>query len=309
MQVATKSGSRYSNEIRELYYHLLAQQLPPAKVEQRIRTVLKQFAPGIDLANLKLPKASLAADMRSLEMPTVSASHQAHLLSEVDEHHLNSDGTTLNQKKVQGMLMNGVVLGVKDVVDGSAKAAIKELGRVLDHIRDVGLQLNLPGADRIGWALIETSMSDQASTQKAFNNLLQQNIDSERKEGSRACTNANSEQKKVLQLFCGMHLGVNLRTAQVKSVSQHFVGKTVGVDSVVHAICKLLGHLGSNPEYGKGVQAFPEYIKSIIDQAEAIGDDSDQISCRGKTEQTSRKQVFRDCTKCGSNILPTSTNN
>ena len=128
------------------------------------------------------------ADMRSLEMPTVSASQQAHHLSEMDEYHLNSDGTTLNQKKVQGMLMNGVVLGIKDVVDGSAKAAIKELGRVLDHIRDVGLQLNLPGADRIGWALIETSMSDQASTQKAFNNLLQQNIDSERKEGSRACT-------------------------------------------------------------------------------------------------------------------------
>jgi len=62
---------------------------------------------------LQLPKASLAAHMRSLEMPTVSQVHQAHMLNEASEFHLNSDGTTLNQKKVQGMLVNGGVWGAR----------------------------------------------------------------------------------------------------------------------------------------------------------------------------------------------------
>ena len=91
----------------------------------------------MDLEHLQLPKASLAAHMRSLEMPTVSHVHQAHMLSEASEYHLNSDGTTLNQKKVQGMLVNGVVLGIKDVADGSAKTAVEELSQVLNNIKMV----------------------------------------------------------------------------------------------------------------------------------------------------------------------------
>ena len=206
--LATKEGQQYTNEIRELYYHLLAQQMPPSKIEQCIKTVLQTFTPGVDISNLQFPKASLAAEMRSLEMPTISASHQAHLISSADQYHLNSDRTTLNQKKVQRLLMNGIVLGVNDVVDGSAKAAVDELGRALQHIREIGLQLDLPGAEKIGWALIETSMSDQASTQKVFNRLVQEKAESERKE--RITGSSNDEQKQLLQLFCGMHLGVNL---------------------------------------------------------------------------------------------------
>ena len=95
--------------------------MSPSRIEQCIKSVLQTFTPHIDTTNLNFPKASLGAEMRSLEMPTVSASHQAHLLSSTNEYHLNSDGTTQNQKKVQGMLINGIVLGVKDVVDGSAK--------------------------------------------------------------------------------------------------------------------------------------------------------------------------------------------
>ena len=143
------------------------------------------------------------------------------------------------------MLINGIVLGVKDVVDGSAKAAVDELGRVLQQIKEVGLQLNLPGADKIGWALIQSSMSDGASTQKLFNKLVQEKIEAEQKDSVHATIPTN-DTKNLLQLFCGMHLGVNLRAAQVNDLLS---GRSVGVDSVVHATCKLLGHLGTNPEY------------------------------------------------------------
>ena len=71
------------------------------------------------------------------------------MLSEATEYHLNSDGTTLNQKKVQGMLVNGVVLGVKDVADGSAKTAVEELEEVLNNIRMVARETNMKNADKL----------------------------------------------------------------------------------------------------------------------------------------------------------------
>ena len=79
---------------------------------------------------------------------------------------------------------------------------------------------------------------------------------------------ATERDAEVLKLFCGMHLGVNLRDAQVKALS----GSPPSVDSIVHSACKLLGHLGTNPEYGRGVQAFPEYIpKGITREGRSSG--------------------------------------
>ena len=45
-----------------------------------------------------------------------------------------------------------------------------------------------------------------------------------------------------------------------------------GIDTVVHSVCKLLGHLGAHPEYGKGVRAFPEYLSNLLDEAKEVGD-------------------------------------
>ena len=95
-------------------------------------------------------------------------------------------------------------------------------------------------------------------------------VEAERDTAEGVATERDAE--KVLKLFCGMHLGVNLQDAQVKALS----GSPPSVDSIVHSACKLLGHLATNPEYGRGVQAFPEYIKALLEEAEAVGDtDSD----------------------------------
>ena len=61
-------------------------------------------------------------------------------------------------------------------------------------------------------------------------------------------------------------LGVNLRMAQVNGFNKIAPGNSI--DSVVHAICKLLGHLGSNPEYGKGVVTFPAALEDVGDTDE-----------------------------------------
>ena len=120
------------------------------------------------------------------------------------------------------------------------------------------------------------SMSDGASTQKLFNKLVQEKIEAEQKDSVHATIPTN-DTKNLLQLFCGMHLGVNLRAAQVKATSELLSGRSVGVDSVVHATCKLLGHLGTNPEYGRGVQAFPEYVQSLMEEADAIDDIDENV--------------------------------
>ena len=58
-----------------------------------------------------------------------------------------------------------------------------------------------------------------------------------------------SEGKDLLITFCGMHVGVNLRAAEVKGLNKHAKEKsltTAGVDLIVYSCCKLLGHLGVN---------------------------------------------------------------
>ena len=57
-----KEGGRvYSTAIRELYYKLLADRLPPARIVSTIQSVLKTFYPSLDVDKLKLPWESCAS--------------------------------------------------------------------------------------------------------------------------------------------------------------------------------------------------------------------------------------------------------
>ncbi len=108
--------------------------------------------------------------MRSTELPTVAKAHEAVALSQMDSYHT----TTLNQKKVQGYLINGVTIGVTEVADGTSLTAVDELERLLKTIREVGEELGIRDIHKVGWSLVQSLMSDQASTQKAFNSLVEE---------------------------------------------------------------------------------------------------------------------------------------
>ena len=161
----THEGKKYTNVIRQLYYQLLSKQLPPSKIEGVIKCVLQTFCPHIDIAKLELPKTALATRMRASELPTVNLAQEATVPS---SNVLGSDGTTLNQKKVQGTRMGGLTLGVDPVADGSATSLISQLDKTFTTMRNVGAELNLPEYRKIGWQLVRTVMSDQDSTQKVF---------------------------------------------------------------------------------------------------------------------------------------------
>ena len=125
----TTSGSRrYSPSIRKLYYTLLADQIPPAKIASTIKCVLKCFLPRLDVNQLLLPKEICACYMRREELKTLSMAHKASTISDHVQKgllHMNTDGTTKLQRKLGGTAINGMVLSVNELPDGAADSIIR----------------------------------------------------------------------------------------------------------------------------------------------------------------------------------------
>ena len=174
----TKDGGKvYTHAIRELYYSLLSNQIPPGKIEKTIRAILTCFFPSLKLDSLQLPSESCASYMRRHELATLSLAHKATSVlkqAETGFLHLNTDGTTKCQKKIEGVALNGMVLSVNEVPDGSGDSMIDNISRELEKLRDIARALRLSNSDKINWTLIVSSSSDSASTQKRFNKLLEE---------------------------------------------------------------------------------------------------------------------------------------
>ena len=267
-KLQTLSSKSFNCNVRELYYALLTMHVPPAKIRPIIENVISCLLPSVSLENVRLPKKSCASYMRSQEMPTLSLMHKSSQLSRSDKRHLNSDGTTLHQVKKVAFLINGIVLGISDVADGSSQTALREELQKLDGVE----------ADDI--KRIVSSTSDGAATQSMLNRLLE--------------VNTMKEQRSIVENKCAMHLGVNLRQAQVKAMSamssivkddhvaiqkcnnsvsaeeslddelHRKMGRQYNdIDVFVHEICKAFGHLGT-PEYGHGASTFRVFLASKI---------------------------------------------
>lgn len=78
------------------------------------------------------------------------------------------------RKKIEGAALNGMVLSVNNVPDGSAISMIEDVSRELEKLRETAHALKLPNANKINWTLIASSTSDSASTQKRFNKLAEE---------------------------------------------------------------------------------------------------------------------------------------
>ena len=62
--VQTKLGKRYSPAIRKLYYSMLSEEVPSAKIANIIKTVVRSMFPGIGVDKIQLPKRACANYMR-----------------------------------------------------------------------------------------------------------------------------------------------------------------------------------------------------------------------------------------------------
>ena len=235
----TKEGRRYSPAIRKLYYSLLSAQVPPGKIAAIVRTVLSSLFPSVDVSTLRLPAESCAGYMRREELKTVSAAHQATVLASEEKLYLNSDGTTKFQKKLNATAFNGIVLSVSEIPDGKADSVIDDIGVQLQKLRNIAKELGIPNYDMFNWTMIHSSSSDSASTQKRLNHLLQEKKDEE-------LHPVAESDLDIVKIFCGMHLGVNLRKAFMHSTTDMSVDhhdNTI-VDTFVYEFCKLFGSYG-----------------------------------------------------------------
>ena len=278
----TKCGGKmYSDSIRQLYYSLLADQIPPAKIACTIKFVLKSFLPSLNTDDLVLPKESCAGYMRREELKTVSMAHKAYTVIESKSLDLNSDGTTKYQKKLGGVAVNGMVLSLNEVPDGSADSMIENISRELAKLRDIGHALNLHNPERVNWTLFRSSTSDSAASQKRFNRLLEQRREQdEERFGPVSC-----DAIELVENLCAMHLGSNLRKAfldgmktvisknndaSVESSAQH--REHDRTDTFVHEFCKLFGTHGV-PEYGCG-RMFADYIALKLNEVDCHSEES-----------------------------------
>ena len=257
---------KYTPEIRKLYYNLLAEQVPVSKITDIIRHVLKCFNPTENVEDLQLPKRSCASYMRKEELKTICDVHKATVISELStkskQLHLYTDGTTKNQKKLGGVVANDLVMGVNELQDGSAASAIEDISREFERLRHTATVLGLPNPNSINWTLVVSSTSDSAATQKRINKLIEECRQSDEQRFGPATT----ETIDVIETFCSMHLGVNLRKAFLSGlvdIDDDSERRNHRVDTMVYEFCKLFGK-SEVPEYCSGVVSFPEFLEVKI---------------------------------------------
>ena len=70
---------------------------------------------------------------------------------------------------------------------------------------------------------------------------------------------------EIIESFCSMHLGINLRKAFLSGIAteseeDNESRKYHRVDKIVYEFCKLFGTNGV-PEYTLGVQSFPDFLE------------------------------------------------
>ena len=258
-----KRGKAYPPLVRKLYYSLLAKQVPASQCSEIVKTVLETFYPTVDVQNLPLPQKSCASYMRKEELVTVSSAHKASVLCEAAKtssgFRLNTDGTTKNQKKLGGIVINDTILSVNELSDGTALTAVDDISKELEKLRTTAKLLGLPNANSINWTMLVSSTSDSASTQKRLNKLIQER----REEDEKRFGAATTDTVELIETFCAMHLGVNLRKAFLSGLDSDDVAassrKYNSVDQFVHEFCKLFSPHGA-PEYACGAQAFPDFL-------------------------------------------------
>ena len=278
--IQTKSGGNtYSHAVRKLYYTLLADQIPPSKVASTIRAVLKCFFPNLDVERVQLPQERCAGYMRREELRTVSMAHKAAMISEhahKGQLHMNTDGTTKNQKKLGSVALNGMVISVNELPDGTANSAIEDVSRELKRLRDTAKMLGMPHADSINWTLVASSTADSAATQKRFNKLIEQ----KREEDEEKFGPVRAEAIDLVTNFCSMHLGINLQKAFLSGVkdsneesSDNAQREYYPTDTLVYEFCKLFGQHGT-PEYGCGGQTFPDFLQLMSNDPDVSLEDS-----------------------------------
>ncbi len=71
------------------------------------------------------------------------------------------------------LVVNGMVISLNEVSDGTALSAIDDISRELEKLRATATLLGIANANSINWTLLVSSTSDSASTQKKLSKSVE----------------------------------------------------------------------------------------------------------------------------------------
>lgn len=162
----------YSKQTQECVYELLNHNVTSSNVSPVIRTVLKLAG---TTAN-KLPSVSTVKNM-DVQRLHLSQKHLGEELSEKESTCLLSDETSKFGKKYEEFHVSDKgqlwVLGMRNIITKGARDTLITFQEILSDISDASKISNSDAGKKILLNIVST-MSDRASTQIKFNDLLEE---------------------------------------------------------------------------------------------------------------------------------------
>lgn len=166
-------GGHYTNELKECIMHLLTLNVGIYNIIEVVECVLKLAGKKC----FKLPCRSKINDLLA-EARAISYLQVAEELTKLSskDSTLHADGTTKFGHKYLG---NKVItkkqsfkLGVREVVQSSAKATLDEMATILQELIKSACSQTCPDVRNKILSNIKSTMSDRASVEHSFNGLL-----------------------------------------------------------------------------------------------------------------------------------------
>ena len=190
--------------------------------------MLETFYPTVNVENLSLPASYMRKELLVVHIKLLYCVRQL-------KHHpvFASILMALQKTRKNRVVINDTVLSMNKVSDGTALTAIDDIPKELEKLRTTAKLLGLPNANSINWTMLVSSTSDSAPTQKRLNKLIQEH----REEDEKRFGAATTDTVELIETFCTMHLGANLRKAFVTSLDSDVAArKHNSVDQFVHEV-------------------------------------------------------------------------
>ena len=212
-KLTTFKDGKYTDDVRLCMMELLAHNVATRQVEPVIKAVLKLA----DIKYEKLPKHTIINEML-IESRCISQVQLAEVLSVPSYNTLHTDGTTKFGHKYNGYQVSTnegfLTLGIQEVCFGTAQTELTTLQDILEELSEAASHHGFSDAGKQIVASLKSTMSDRASTEKAFNKLIAsyraEILPDVVRNWKDLTTHEKNSMARMYHFFCGMHMVVGM---------------------------------------------------------------------------------------------------
>ena len=211
----TFENGKYTNELRMCIMELLSMNVSINNVNSVIKAVLRLTESECE----RLPKRTMITEL-TVEGHTLAQAQLAEALCNTENATLHSDGTSKFGHKYSGYQIStstgdSYTLGLREMCTGSAQTTLDTLNEILADIEEVADKaLGVGNAANRILANIKCTMSDRASTEKSFNDLLtayrSEILPTVVDNWGELLLEQREAMARMYNFFCGMHFIVGM---------------------------------------------------------------------------------------------------